>query len=88
MEYYTESGRIYLNDNNDVTVAHILFTETQDGYMNITQTYVDPELRGQNIAQELIRRAVEEIHRQGKKVKVECPYAAKWIAEHPEVLNQ
>lgn len=43
---------------------------------------VDDRYRGQGIASELVRRAVEEIERRGSKCKATCSYAALWLARN------
>ena len=42
-------------------------------------TYVDDRLRGQGIASELVRRAVEEIECRGGRLKATCSYAQLWL---------
>lgn len=45
-------------------------------------TYVDDRLRGQGIASELVRRAVEEIEQRGGRLKATCSYAQLWLARN------
>ena len=45
-------------------------------------TYVDDRYRGQGIASELVRRAVEEIERRGGRVEATCSYALLWLARN------
>lgn len=80
MEYITEKYRIYLIDNGE-EVAEVTFPE-RDGTYVINHTYVDESLRGQGIASELVRRAVEEIERRGGRLKATCSYAQLWLARN------
>lgn len=78
-----KDNRIYQEQDGKV-VAEITFPETEPGIFTIDHTFVDPILRGQGIASKLVKTAVEEIKRKGGIVRATCPYAVKWLEEHPE----
>lgn len=80
MEYITEKNRIYVVENGK-EAGEVSFPE-RDGVYVINHTYVDDSYRGQGIASELVRRAVEEIERRGSKCKATCSYAALWLARN------
>ncbi len=80
MEYITEKHRIYVVDN-DEEIGEVTFPE-RDGLYVINHTYVDDRYRGQGIASELVRRAVEEIESRGGKFKATCSYAMLWLARN------
>ncbi len=81
MEYITESNRISLIVEGE-EMAEVTFPETAPGVFTINHTYVDDRLRGRGIASELVRRAVEEIERQGGRVEATCSYALLWLARN------
>lgn len=86
MEYITEKHRIFVMDNGEevggrMPLAFVSFPE-RDGVYVINHTYVDDNYRGQGIASELVRRAVEEIERRGGRVEATCSYAALWLARN------
>lgn len=62
-------------------LAFVSFPE-RDGVYVINHTYVDDNYRGQGIASELVRRAVEEIERRGGRVEATYSYAALWLARN------
>ncbi len=80
MEYIVEKNRIYVVDGSE-KVGEVTFPE-RDGVFVINHTYVDDRLRGQGIAAELVRRAVEEIERRGGRVEATCSYALLWLARN------
>lgn len=80
MEYITEKNRIYVVEG-DEEVGVVTFPE-RNGVCVINHTYVDDRLRGQGIAAELVRRAVEEIERRGGRVEATCSYAKLWLARN------
>jgi len=86
MEYIIEENRIYaVEDGSEVDggmpVAFVSFPQ-REGIFVINHTYVDERLRGQGIASELVRRAVEEIERRGGQYKATCSYAQLWLARN------
>lgn len=80
MEYITENNRIYVVEGGE-EVGEVTFPE-RDGAYVINHTYVDDRLRGQGVAGELVRRAVEEIERRGGQYKATCSYAQLWLARN------
>lgn len=46
--------------------------------------FVPPAYRGKNISSVLIHHALEYAKSKGVKIKVFCPYIAKYIRMHPE----
>lgn len=49
-----------------------------------THTFVPPELRGRGVAEALVRAALEEMRRQGRRVVPECSYVALFIRRNKE----
>lgn len=80
MEYITEKNRIYAIEGGE-EVAEVTFPERNSIYV-INHTFVDDRLRGQGIASELVRRAVEEIEQRGGRVEATCSYAQLWLARN------
>jgi predicted GNAT family acetyltransferase len=80
MEYITYKNRIAAIEHGE-EVGEVTFPE-RDGLYVINHTYVDDQYRGQGIAPELVRRAVEEIESRGGKFKATCSYAMLWLARN------
>ncbi len=80
MEYITEKHRIFVVDNSE-EIGEVTFPE-RDGVYVINHTYVDDRYRGQGVASELVRRAVEEIEGRGGRMEATCSYAALWLARN------
>lgn len=80
MEYITEKNRIYAIEGGK-EVAEVTFPD-RNGIYVINHTFVDDRLRGQGIASELVRRAVEEIEQRGGRVEATCSYAMLWLARN------
>ena len=61
MELQFEPTRVYGLDGGGRLVAEITFPCTQPGIYTIDHTFVDPSLRGQGMADKLVRAALEQI---------------------------
>jgi len=85
VEFLHDQDSIYAIDKSGDRIAEVTFP-ISDGVANINHTYVDPALRGQGIAGQLMTAAVEQIRSAGLKARPTCSYAIKWFAEHPEYL--
>ncbi|MDD3180623.1 MAG: GNAT family N-acetyltransferase [Opitutaceae bacterium] len=56
-----------------------------DGELTVfTHTFVPPELRGRGVAEKLVRAALAETRRQGRKVVAQCSYVSAFIRQNPE----
>lgn len=49
-----------------------------------THTEVPPALRGRGLAEQLVRRALEDARVAGQRVVPACSYVARFIERHPE----
>lgn len=88
MIFQKESYRIYCKNAAGQIIAEITFPETNPGVFCIDHTFVDDSLRGQGVAGELVKRAVEEIQNQDGKVTATCSYAQHWLEKHRKERKQ
>lgn len=58
--------------------------EMAAGRQVFTHTLVPPELRGQGLAEALVRRALEDARTAGRKIVPACSYVAKFVERNPE----
>lgn len=82
MTFQHESERIFCTDESGRLLAEITFP-IRDGVADIDHTFVDPCLRGQGVAGQLMEAAVAELRGRNIKITATCPYSVKWLAEHP-----
>ena len=81
MKYIKEENRIYV-ENEGKVVAEVEFEKISDNTYNIYHTFVDESLRGQGIAQELVKKAVEYIKKNNCKVEATCSYAKHYLEKN------
>ena len=84
MEFQYEDNRIFLPDGKGGVLAEITFPVGADGLPVIDHTFVDPSLRGQGMADKLVRAALEQIRKNGGTPAATCTYAVSWLEKHPE----
>ena len=82
MEFQKETGRIYAEKDGKL-IAEITFPD-ENGVAVIDHTFVDDSLRGQGVAGQLVRAAVDQIRQEGRKARPVCSYAQTWFDRHPE----
>lgn len=84
MDYRVMSNAVeYVSDDGTV-LAEVTFPEVEPGIVEVDHTFVDPSLRGQGIAGELLERATEAIGAQGLRARPTCSYAVRWFEKHHE----
>ena len=73
----------YIEDNGQRT-AEVTFSDMGDGVISIDHTFVSPALRGQGIAEQLIRKVIEHARAQHLKIIPACSYAGYHFDKFPE----
>ncbi|MGC1215001.1 MAG: GNAT family N-acetyltransferase, partial [Micromonospora sp.] len=71
----------------DREVAGLTYNVAGDDRLVLLATSVFPEFRKQGIATELIRRVLDDVRVQGKKVTVMCPIVRTFIDHNPEYAD-
>lgn len=63
--------------------AEAAYIEAADGTRSFNHTFVPEEMRGQGIAEQLVRHALDDTIRSGHRFTAVCPYVKKFVQEHP-----
>jgi len=85
LNFIDENNRIYIKDDQNNFVGEITFIHTDDDAVIIDHTLVDPNYRGQGIAEQLAIKAIERAKKENKKIIPQCSYIVKYFNEHPEL---
>lgn len=83
MNFCSEPGRIFARDESGRLVAEVTFPQ-QGGVAVINHTFVDPSLRGQGVAGQLLQAAADTLRQQGLRAHPTCSYAVHWFSVHPD----
>lgn len=87
MNYIYEKYRVYVNNDEGKLIVDATFPLIKEGVVNINHTFVDPSLRGQGIASQLMHEVYHHIKKLGYKAVATCPYAVAWFKKHPEMTD-
>ncbi|MFD1393506.1 GNAT family N-acetyltransferase [Lacticaseibacillus jixianensis] len=88
MTFDHEPGRYFLTDEHGKLIAEVTYQEIDDGQnFVIDHTFVDPVLRGQGVAGQLVRAVVDEARTAGKKIEPLCTFARHEFAKRPEYAD-
>lgn len=71
-------GGFFLEDNGK-TVAEISYSPQGEGVISIDHTYISPGLRGQGLADELVRRVIDYARGEELKIIPACSYAGHYF---------
>ena len=83
MRFERETGRIFARDESGKLLAEVTFPD-RDGAAEIDHTFVDPVLRGQGVAGQLMQHTADALRATGRKAVATCSYAQKWFSQHPD----
>ena len=84
MEIKEEKNRFLLLNDQAKEIWEMTWSDAGPDIMIIAHTFVEPEYRGQKLAEKLVLNGVELARREGKKIIPLCPYAKKEFERKPE----
>lgn len=82
MKWNYEDERIYSINNENELMAEVTFVFTGDNEVDINHTYVNPVLRGQGVAGEMLKLLAEYLRQKGIKATATCSYANAWLKKN------
>ena len=77
-----DQGRFLVE--RDGAVAELVY-ETEPGRLIVVHTGVPEVLGGRGVGGQLVRAAVVRAAAEGLTVVPWCPFARRWLADHPDV---
>lgn len=87
MNWKYENGRIYSTNENNELEAETTFIYKENGEITIDHTFVNPALRGQNVAGKMMEVVCEYLKENGLKTSATCPYANAWLKKHRDAYS-
>lgn len=82
-EDHGSSGRYVIRLPDDAE-AELTYMRRADGTLVADHTYVPPRFRGNNIAEKLVQRLIEDARGDMTKILPLCSYVAAQFRRHPE----
>ncbi|MDI9470035.1 MAG: GNAT family N-acetyltransferase [Bacillota bacterium] len=87
LEFVREGQALVARDADGELLAEVTFPETQTGVWDVDHTFVSPRLRGQGVADRLVRAVLELARAEGRLLLATCPYVRVWRERHPETAE-
>ena len=84
MEIIRAKDRFYVGDSEQSNVARIVWDYQDEHTIRVISTYVDPMLRGQNIAGRLLDEVINMARTEGLKIIPVCSYVVKKMTRNDE----
>ena len=81
-EIKQENERFFIEDENKKLVGDITYYLNKEGIIVANHTYVNPEYRGQKIAQKLLDRLVEFARSKETQINPVCSYVSKTFEQN------
>ena len=80
------SGGFYIHSNGQ-TIAEMTYIRSGAATVVVDHTFVDPSLRGQGVARQLLDALVAWARATNTKVVPECSYAVAQFAQDPSIAD-
>ena len=91
MEIKKGTNKFYIGENESNPIARITWKNGGNKIIVIDHTIVDPSLRGQGVAGQLLAKVVEMARNEGLKIVPVCSYAVVKLTrnnEYADVLHK
>lgn len=83
---HRRSDRRFVFSRDGVDLAHLEYV-VRDGVWFITHTFTEPAARGQGLAAQVTRAALDGARADGVRVRPVCPYVVEYMSAHPEYAD-
>ena len=77
LEIKKGNHKFFVGDNEDEPLGEINYHVTEEGQLDVDRTFVSDELRGQGLAQDLLKRMIEFAREENKQIIPTCPYVKR-----------
>jgi predicted GNAT family acetyltransferase len=84
MEIVEEKKRFVLLNDEQKEIGEMTWSDAGANLMIIDHTFVEPEYRGQNLAERLVIRGVDKARKEGKQIVPLCPFVRRQFEEKSE----
>lgn len=91
MDWKFEEKRIYAVDEQGELLAEATFVLQTDKQLDIDHVYVNPILRGQGVADKIMKVVADYLREKGIKASASCSYANTWFkkrrVEYADIIS-
>lgn len=82
-----EDGIFAVTRESKETIGCMTIEPVNANVVSINHTFVEPDYRGQKIAEQLFEHMMEKLEKENKKAIPVCSYAIKQFERHPELAS-
>ena len=68
----------------DDRIVSIADYRTDDDILVVPHVETDPSMRGQGMADRLMRGMLDDLRARGRRITPLCPFAADFVRDHPD----
>ncbi|MGF3066246.1 GNAT family N-acetyltransferase [Facklamia sp. P12945] len=84
MKIVDDSRRLVAVDEQENTLAQMVYELTEGDKIWVTHTFTHPTNQGRGLAGELFNAMVDKARREGRKITSTCTYVTHKLAKDPE----
>jgi predicted GNAT family acetyltransferase len=78
------TNKFYIGESEESRIAHITWISGGKNIIVVNHTFVDPSLRGQNIAGSLLAKVIEMAREEDLKIVPTCSYVVAKMTRNDE----
>jgi uncharacterized protein len=82
--HHADDQAFYAKIDDQETDAELAYSLPGNRVMDFTHTYVPEDLRGQGVADHIIKHGLDYARDKGFKIKATCAAVALYLRRHPE----
>lgn len=76
--------KFYIENGSPDNYPYLAYNEKADRVLDLVETYVPKDMRGEGVAAQLVTHALEYAKENGYRVIPTCPYVSSFIEKHNE----
>jgi uncharacterized protein len=84
VSHHADDQAFYAKIDNQETDAELAYSLPGNGVMDFTHTFVPEDLRGQGVADHIIKHGLDYARENGFKIKATCAAVSLYLRRHPE----
>ena len=87
MKFQIADGRVFSLGENNELLAETTYVSMSENEVDIDHTYVNPVLRGQGVAGQMMETLAAHLRERGLRAGASCSYANNWLRKNKEAYG-
>ena len=81
---HKKNDKFFIENGSSKDFPFLKYHEKEDRILDLVETYVPENMRGEGIAAQLVKHALEYAKENGYRVAPTCPYVNSYLKKHNE----